>query len=75
MSTPVLLDASAAAREVATFAALALLASDGDPDAALAICALGHKVAPGHEGELDCATIAAQAIRDAVALRAGERGA
>jgi hypothetical protein len=67
-----LLDAGAAAREVATIVAFAILQTGGDGGQALRILAKLEGVAPPEFNELDCVTIGAQAIRDAEALRGSE---
>jgi len=65
--TSELLDRAAAAREVATVAALALLQSGADADDALGILAGLEGLVPPEGDELDCVALAAQAIRDALA--------
>ncbi len=65
-----LLDAASAAREVAMFTALTLLASD-TPEEAIAVCEHLGSLSPAEGDELDCATLSAQAIRDALAAKAG----
>ncbi len=66
------LDAAAAAREVATLTALALLQAGAQYETALNILAKLDRIAPPESiFELDCVTIGAQAIRDAQALRGG----
>lgn len=67
-----LLDAAAACREVATVAALALMRTDGDPDAALALLDDLQCPQTAPQGsELDCIAIAQQAIHHAKGLTGG----
>lgn len=68
MGEEVLLDRAAAAREVATVAALALIQTHGDVDRALVILTDGSRLVPPEGDELDAASIAAQGIRDALAF-------
>lgn len=68
------MSAAQAAKEVACFTALALLQTEGDGNAALAILKRFEDVAPPRSlAELDCVALGEQAIREAMALR-GERG-
>lgn len=69
MSVEALLDAAAAAREIATLTALVLIATRADVDQALVILADGSRLVPPEGDELDAASIAAQGIRDALAFR------
>lgn len=71
LSASELLNAASVGREVAKLAALCLIQTKGDPEAALQLldyfAALPECKPVGDE--LDAATIAAQAIREAVAER------
>ena len=67
----ILLDRAKAAKEVATFAAIALLAQDDEflerrIDQALLVCDVGSEYVTPEGDELDCASIAKQAITDAL---------
>lgn len=68
--TDIALEAANAAKEVATLAALCLMQTGGDPDAAITMLGEIAPLAPSLEvNELDAALISQQAIREAVALR------
>lgn len=72
-SSSELLDRARVGREVAMLAALCLIQTKGDPDAALELLDFFSTLPeadPDVLGELDVRSLAAQAIRDAVGLRA-----
>lgn len=72
LDSSVLLDAANAAKEVATLAALVLIKTSGDAEEAVALLdELAPLVPPIEVNELDAASIARQAIRDALVLRGG----
>lgn len=65
-----LLDASAAAKEVATLVALVLIQTEGDPDAALEMLGGFEGIAePETINELDSVRIGAEAVRTAMWMR------
>lgn len=65
-----LLDASAAAKEVATLVALVLIQTEGDPYAALEMLDGFEGIAePETVNELDAVRIGAQAVRTAIWMR------
>lgn len=69
-NTATLLDTAAVAREVALLTAVVLMSVDGDFAEAVSILdELSAQHPPEEDGELDAASIAAQAIREAAAAR------
>lgn len=71
----VLLDRARAAKEVAMIVSLALMAPGVDGDGAKALAILEDDYGPDVEAqddELDCLTIGAQAIREAIAMKGGD---